>query len=685
MDIEDFFQDYRQELIAHAGAESNYLRSTFIEKMCALIEDEGAIPDFTQVDYKHTQKGLAVDAWSYDPAVFKLTLFVSDFRDEETLQTLTQKEAEDSFKRLSRFVEICHKHEFVKSLDEAMPVVTLAWFILERHEKIKQLAFVLISNARVSSRISKLQTNEVAEIKTTQEIWDVERIYRIETSGRAREDIDIDFCSSDKKGIPCLPAHREGQPMKSYLLVMPGSVIASLYEEHGERLLEQNVRTFLQFRGNINKGMRNTLIREPEMFFSFNNGLSATAEDVKTDREGHFIQSVRNLQIVNGGQTTASIFTAQTKDGGNADLSKVYVQVKLTIVSPDRVDVVVPLISECANTQNKVSAADFFSNHPFHRKIEEFSRRLWAPAAAGKVHQTRWFYERARGQFINKQAGMSHSEKKKYLISHPKNQMFTKTDLAKYVRTFEGFPFDVSKGAQMNFSLFAGELGKKWDPDEGRTFNELWFQKLVAKAILFRNLDACVLRSPWCNGYKANIVTYTLAKFSDMVKQHNRHIDFLKIWTCQNTPEPLAKQLLQIAQDVNDIIINPPATATSNISEWAKKPACWDAVRSTVMKLDSIVYDYLLENHKNKEMEKDAGRKDEIQLGIKNQTYVFEKGAMFWKSLREWNSSHRKLTHKQTGCLDIACDIPRKIPTESQSEVIIEAEKHALSNGFFVG
>lgn len=685
MNIEDFFQDYRQDLIAHAGVESNYLRSTFVDKMCALIEEDGAIPDFTQVDYKHTQKGLAVDAWSYDPAIYKLTLFVSDFRDEEKLQTLTQKEVEDSFKRLTRFVEICHKHEFVKSLEEAMPVLDLARFILERHQKIKQLALVLLSNARISSRINKLTTNNVAEIKTTQEIWDVERIYRIETSGREREDIEIDFCSSNKNGIPCLPAHCEGQPMKSYLLVMPGCVIANLYEEHGERLLEQNVRTFLQFRGNINKGMRNTLINEPEMFFSFNNGLSATAEDVKTDRDGRFIQSVRNLQIVNGGQTTASIFTAQTKDGGGADLSKVYVQIKLTIVKPDSVDDVVPRISECANTQNKVSAADFFSNHPFHRKIEEFSRRMWAPAVPGKVHQTRWFYERARGQFINKQAGMTLSEKKKYLISHPKNQMFTKTDLAKYVRTFEGFPFEVSKGAQMNFSLFAGELGKKWDPEQGRTFNELWFQKLVAMAILFRNLDTSVLRAPWCNGYKANIITYALAKFSDLVKQKKRHIDFSKIWALQSTPEPLAQQLLQIAQSVNEIIINPPANATSNISEWAKKPACWDAVCSSEISLESNVYEYLLESHENKEIEKEAGRKDDIQVGIKTQTYVFEKGAMYWKALGEWNANHRKLTYKQVGCLEIACQIPRKVPTESQSEVIIEAEKSALSNGFFVG
>ena len=685
MNIEDFFQDYRQDLLAQAGAGSNFLRSTFVEKMCALIEVEGAIPDFTQTDYKHTQKGLAVDAWSYDPAFSKLTLFVADFRDEDKLDTLTQTEAADFFKRLVRFVETCQKDEFVKSLDESMPVTSLAWFVLERQEKIKQLSLVLLSNARISSRIIKLPQTVVAGLKTTQEIWDFERIYRIETSGREREDIEIDFSLFDKKGIPCLPAHLEGQPMKSYLLVMPGNIIARLYEEFGERLLEQNVRTFLQFRGNINKGMRNTLVNEPQMFFSFNNGLSATAEEVKTDRDGHHLLSVRNLQIVNGGQTTASIFTAETKEGGGADLSKVYVQVKLTVVSPDRVDEVVPRISECSNTQNKVSAADFFSNHPFHRKIEEFSRRLWAPSPVGQVQQTRWFYERARGQFINKQAGLTPAERKKFLIQHPKSQMFTKTDLAKYVRTFEGLPHEVSKGAQKNFSGFAGELGKQWDSDEGHKFTELWFQQLVAKAVLFRDLDTGVLRAPWYKGYKANIVTYALAKFADMVHQRGRHVDFFKIWGCQATPECVATQLLEIAEEVNDILNNPPSHATSNISEWAKDVACWNAVRASKMVLHETLDDFIMDNHRNRELEKDAGRTDVIQSGIKTQTYVLEKSADYWTGLREWNDSHRKLTSKEIGILEVACSMPGKIPTENQCMVLIAAEKRAINDGFFPG
>lgn len=683
MNIEEYFQEYTQNLHTEAGVGSNYLRSTFVANMCSLIEEEGTIPDFTQTDYKLTAKGLAVDAWSYDTAFSKLTLFVADFRDENELETLTQTDITDGFKRLNRLVEACLNRDFVTSLDESMPVTGLAWQILERHAEIMQVALVILSNARLSSRTIKLPNDFINGVKASYEIWDFERIYRIETSGRQREDIEIDFRQFEKNGIPCLPAHMGDSAMKSYLIVMPAGIVARLYEQYGERLLEQNVRTFLQFRGNINKGMRNTLVNEPHMFFSYNNGLSATAEDVQTNVDDTCIFSIRNLQIVNGGQTTASIFNAGTKGGGAADLAKVFVQVKLSIVAPDKVDEIVPRISEYSNTQNKVSAADFFSNHPFHRKIEEFSRRLWAPSPSGQVQQTHWFYERARGQYVNKQANLTNAERKKFLVQNPKKQMFSKTDLAKFVRLFEGLPHEVSKGAQKNFSSFAGALGNQWNKNDGRDFTELWFKQLIGKAILFRHLDAQVMRADWYTGYKANIVAYALAKFAEMVKDRGVRIDFLKIWTAQVVPIFLDAQLMEIAKNVNARLLSPPAGATSNVSEWAKNEACWNAVRVDKLLLHESIAECLMDHEQSKELEKDAGRDDVIHKGIKTQTYVIEKGPEHWDKLRDWNNSTNKLTPKELSILEIARNIPRKIPTEAQCNVLVAAEKRATEEGFF--
>jgi hypothetical protein len=681
MNVEEYFEDFCQGLHAQAGASGDFLRSTFVEQMCSLIEEDGFVTEFSQTDYKHTSRGLAVDAWAYDDDLSKLTLFVSDFRDSDQLESLTQSEISDGFKRLTRFFEASAKRDFVESLEESMPVAELAWLIFEKQSAISQVTLTILSNAKLSARVMKLPDLAVGGITTSYEIWDFERIYRAESSGRAREDIEIDFCAFEEGGIPCLPAHMGAASMKSYLMVMPGRVVAELYRTYGERLLEQNVRTFLQFRGNINKGMRNTIANEPHMFFSYNNGISATAEEVTTCKNDDRILSVRNLQIVNGGQTTASIFTAGKMP--SVELTSVYVQVKLSVVANELVEEVVPRISEYSNTQNKVSAADFFSNHPFHRKMEEFSRRLWAPSPAGLVQQTHWFYERARGQFANKQASLTPAERKKFLIQNPKNQVVTKTDLAKYVRTFAGLPHEVSKGAQKNFSRFAGELGKLWEKSDGREFNELWFKQLIGKTILFRQLDSLVLRARWFTGYKANVVTYTLAKSADIVKQAVGFIDFLKIWEFQALPTNLATWLMEIAERVNTLLLNPPVHATSNVGEWAKNESCWTMIQSENMQLSSTVSEYVIDGDRNRDLEKDANRTDSIQNDIHAQTYVVEKGANYWMLLREWNNIHHKLTFKESGILEMACGIPRKVPSEKQVRILIEAENRAKAEGFF--
>ena len=92
--------------------------------------------------------------------------------------------------------------------------------------------------------------------------------------------------------------------------------------------------------------------------------------ETRTTDDGLVIDSIKDLQIVNGGQTTASLFHTRRSD--KADLGEVFVQMKLTVIDDEKSEEVVPRISEFANTQNKVNAADFFSNHPFHVRMESF-------------------------------------------------------------------------------------------------------------------------------------------------------------------------------------------------------------------------------------------------------------------------------------------------------------------------
>lgn len=688
MKAEDFFTDFTQDIHARAGAETNFTRSIFLERMCGLLEDEGVISGYELTEHKITSRGQAVDAWSYDDELSCLTLIIRDFRDGNKLESLTNTELGNAFKRLRNFVDAALKPKFTASLEESDPVASLSWMIQESKSEIEKINLVVVSNAQLSTRVAELPTDKAGGIHTSYEVWDFGRVFRSEMSGKSREDIEIDFTEVNEDGVPCLPAYTGEDSLKSYLLVMPGQILADLYRDYGERLLEQNVRTFLQFRGKINKGIRNTIVNEPSMFFSYNNGLSATAEAVETDPNDTRLLKVKNLQVVNGGQTTASIFTANKKE--KADLSKVYVQIKLSVIEPELVEEVVPRISEYSNTQNRVNAADFFSNHPFHLRIEEFSRRLWAPSPEGGVQQTHWFYERARGQYANQQANLTPSEKKKFLAQNPRKQMFTKTDLAKFIVSFDEAPHEVSLGAQKAFSGtprtkgLVGRISKVWDKHDGREFNEVWFKQAIAKAIFFKELDRIVFRMPWYGGYKANIVTYTLAKFACMVREAGLHIDFLAVWEKQQLPAAIQNQLGDIAETVNEMLSNPPAGVTSNISEWAKKEACWDKIRETPISLDPDVKALLIDHEQSKEREKEGSRTQVIQDSIHAQTYVVEKGAAHWEQLREWNNSNRKLSPKEMGILNTACSIPRKIPSDKQATILVKAEERAKSEGFYI-
>ena len=378
-----------------------------------------------------------------------------------------------------------------------------------------------------------------------------------------------------------LPAHMEHADYESYLAVLPGSQLAKIYDRWGARLLEQNVRVFLQARGNVNRGIRNTIANNPEMFFAYNNGITATAESMETveSPNGLLLTGMRNFQIVNGGQTTASIHAAlRNKD---VDLDRVFVQMKLSIVDPHRALEIVPKISEYANSQNRVSSADFFSNHPFHVRMEGFSRRLYAPSSDGSFRESKWFYERARGQYQDARGCLTQTDRGKFDLEYPKKQVFSKTDLAKFLNVWRKKPDTVSKGAQKNFADFASFIEDEWNrrPDD---FNEMYYRETVAKVIVFKSVEQLVAEQPWYQGgYRANVVAYTIAKLAHDVDQRGEAINFDRIWRAQGLSPGLREALTIGAKAVHEVIVNSPE-GMRNVTEWAKQQACW----SRVMGLD---------------------------------------------------------------------------------------------------
>lgn len=355
----------------------------------------------------------------------------------------------------------------------------------------------------------------------------------------------------------------EHGPLRLYfrVLIYNSSVLADIYDTYDSQLLEGNVRSFLSTKVAVNKKIRETILRIPQNFFAYNNGISATAMDLQfeTTSEGKFITYARDFQIINGGQTTASLSNARHKDG--ADLSLIYVQMKLTEVDSDadKSSELIRNISRSSNSQNKVSDADFFATHPFHIRMEQISRRLFAPASGGSQYETKWFYERARGQYLQAQMRMTKSQKDKFIAQHPKKQVITKTDFAKYRNSWAGMPQTVSRGAQTNFMKFAEIIDEAWSKSDA-PFNDKFFKDTVSLAILFKHTEWIVSHQPWFEqGYRANIVTYSIALLHRLIRAQfpDMDLDLQLIWTRQQISDVVTNELVKITKYVFDRITDP--------------------------------------------------------------------------------------------------------------------------------
>ena len=357
-DMEAFFEDFGQQVRLRADGTRNFTRAAMAEVACEWLENEGEIEEFIPAHFD--ARRMRVDGYGYSEKDDAVDLFVVDCSPETSLTTLTLTDVRQEFKRLKNLFVKAATSDFYEELEESSPVYGLAWSLKQKASTFGRLRLFLVSNRLLSSRVDTLENETLGSWQISFHVWDLQRLARLQDT--QPESIVINFERDFSRPLPCLPAHLESGDYQSFLVVVPGRMLAELYGKYGSRLLELNVRTFLQLRGAVNKGIRNTILNEPHMFFAYNNGITATAEKVATSVINGVvhIDEVTNLQIVNGGQTTASLYHARR---GKVDLSGVFVQMKLSVVKSELSASVAPRIAEYANTQNKVSAADFFSNH----------------------------------------------------------------------------------------------------------------------------------------------------------------------------------------------------------------------------------------------------------------------------------------------------------------------------------
>ena len=565
IEIAQYAEQLLQETLAAAEVDGTPRLEAFTQLLIERLTTAGEFDGGAVAYFK--KPGLEISGWSLDADNDVLHAFVTDWRGSIPSPSLTRKGAAERLGRLAAFISACVDGYGTK-LEETSAIWELADLIPRHAKSLVEVRLYLLSDA-IGRELNFPTFDPIAGVNVTTYVWDLERLYRLDTSGLEREPITLDLVEHFSGPLPCLGG-ASAPDHAVYLAIMPGQLLADLYGRFGSRLLERNVRSFLQARGAVNKGIRETILNAPDRFLAYNNGISATAADVSLvdlPSGGIGLASIKDLQIVNGGQTTASIYHAAKRD--KADLSQVSVQAKLTVVRPELLDELVPSISRFSNTQNKVTGADFSANHPFHVNIEELSRTVWAPAPDGTQRQTRWFYERARGQYADELARSgSPAKQRQFKATCPTTQKVTKTDLAKFLHTWEQLPHLVSLGGEKNFREFMIRL-----PERRVTIDVEWFQRLIAKAILFRSAEK-IVQNQHFGGYRAQIVTYSLAKLAHET-QSRLNVD--TIWRQQGLSPATEEAIAELSYPVHEVIVN-PSGSVRHVGEWCKKLDCWKTV-----------------------------------------------------------------------------------------------------------
>lgn len=610
-DLQGAFEELREDIMLEAEARGIFQQEAFFELYADAASENG---DTIDLEYAHSRREgggrpYRIDGHAFDADRGTLYLAICDYRDGPEIESLQNDRLSSALKQATNFFENACSSAFINTIEETSPAFMAAYPIYLARDTIRRLRVILFSNARLATKRPPQVTEEVAGLPVVYSVLDATRYFDIQKSFKSPEPIEVDIASVAGGALPCLKASTDATEYQSYLLAIPGSVLAEIYGLYGARLLEQNVRTYLQARTKVNKGILETIKKTPEMFFAYNNGLTATASgvDLAPLDDGQLgIAAIHNLQIVNGGQTTASILYA--KDVGKAALDRVHVQMKLSVVPSELIEEVVPKISRFANTQNRISEADFFSSHPFHLQMERYSRILAAPPQDGAMTGHKWFYERARGQYRDGMAYSTPAEKKKYQLQFPKDKLIEKTDLAKYVLTFERKPHIVSRAAQKAFMAFADETAKAWKTSPIQ-FNETWYRNACAMALVFRWTDRSIAGSEWYKvdrGYKSQTVAYTLAWLSQRVIDNGHAtLNWAQIWNTQAVPAELQHFIVELAPQIAAAIRRTPSSIR-NVGEYCKFEICWQTLKAEEFAVPALPDFLMLDVDEAKEERKDA-------------------------------------------------------------------------------
>ena len=574
--LSDFSELLRQLVLDYCGSDADEplaMNRSFTDLVRGMLVEQGEITqDSAAFDFSSRPQAAAVSGMGIKEESGQLDIIVTIWKNRVPAVNLRATEIQKAVEEGKNFASLSISGEL--KIDEGHDAYQWVKRLEKCRDRIDRINLFVFTDQLVAAVDGYPGVSRIGDKELTVNICGLEQLYRIHT-GSGDEPVDVDFVREFGESIPCIASMSSTDEYDSYMAVIPGAVLHAVYEKYRTRLLEDNVRNFLQSRGKVNRQIMDTLRNRADRFFAYNNGISTIAaevEFVRGSRDGRRIRAIKNWRIVNGGQTTASIHSAG--QSGEVDLGPVFVPAKIIVVRQGTGDDLIPSIARYANSQNKIEEADFSSNEPYYRELQRLSRTLWMKSPGDVQLSTRWYFERTRGQYEDEKKSESSQRggQARFDRQNPRGQKFTKLDIAKSENAWIGKPNVVSLGAQKNFQDFNSRIEAH---DSSQVDNEYFF-RLIARRILFLETEK-IVKANLVNGYKANIVAYSVA-YLGLSTDHSLDLD--RVYMTQGLPDPLGSLIKDLVGRVDKLIVDGAADGqVRNIGEWCKKPECWEYIK----------------------------------------------------------------------------------------------------------
>lgn len=658
MELNDFREEFLSRLHESAITYGNPDEIQFVADSLELLEKNEEV--LTPIQYSCVMRGsqnrnIGFDAYSYSEADSSIVLIISDFVYGTEAVNLTNDDIRTHYNKMRYFIEDAYNDNIKKYCDPSDNIIDIsnefkAKIGTAENTEVTSFKFYIITNKVLSTRVKSLDVPNLLERPASIKIWTLERFFDMYKSSRS-ERITVKCSDFGIEGILCIKANVSSSNLfDSYMGVVPGLLLAKLFKQYQAPLLEGNIRCFLSAKGKINKAIKSTIIGEhPENFFTYNNGIAVVSNAVTLTKDERYITSFDGFQIINGGQTTASLTNALIKgEAPSGNLEKIFVPMKLTVLNFDineddpveekqrKLDLyntIVQEIAKSSNWQNPTKEADFFSNDPFHREMERLSllRENEAPTQPGAISGTYWFYERSKNRWEQSTFYMSKAKREAWNKIHPKNQVITKEKFGMYYNTIDMLPYLVCGGGVKNMPHFARNIIEVMEKNQN-IVNNFFFRKYVAVKIIYDSTDKIISGSDWypVGGYKAMYIPYTISKIIASLPK-GKELDWKRIWNAQKIYDSLARQIEIVSYQTYRFLQK--ISNGGNERTFAVKEETWRQYRQEPLNLEEEFVSELIDCKEFKDEAKSAAKKAAFESMIDLYAKVNSLGSAYWENV----------------------------------------------------